>query len=62
MQFSAAEKVNRADFVIRNNGDLAELRRNCELVITLLQALPPRHHVDLLDERDAQENRNGSDE
>lgn len=62
MQYPAAEKVRRADFVIRNDGDLDALRRNSELVITLLRALPPRHHVDLLDEQDAEQNRNGADE
>ena len=46
MQIPAEEKVRRADVVIKNNGNLEELQTNTELIVNLLQALPPRERLD----------------
>jgi dephospho-CoA kinase len=54
VQIPAERKVERADFVIRNNGDLAELERNTRFVISLLKSLPPRERLDT-DEEEAEE-------
>ena len=45
-QMPAEEKVKRADFVIRNDGDHAALRKNTLLVVSLLKVLPPRDRLD----------------
>ncbi|HVK37632.1 MAG TPA: dephospho-CoA kinase [Candidatus Kapabacteria bacterium] len=50
MQMSAQHKVERADFVIRNNGDLEQLRASTAFVISLLKALPPRERLEIDDE------------
>lgn len=54
VQIPAEQKVERADFVIRNNGDRAELERNTRFVISLLKALPPRERLDSDEEADQQ--------
>ena len=41
-QIPAERKVEMADFVIKNNGSLEELRRNATFIATLLKSLPPR--------------------
>lgn len=50
MQMSAQHKVERADFVIRNNGDLEQLRASTMFVIGLLKSLPPRERLEIDDE------------
>jgi dephospho-CoA kinase len=50
MQIPAARKVDLADFVIRNDGTLEELRRNAAFIGRLLQSLPPRHRIETEDE------------
>ncbi|KXK51558.1 MAG: dephospho-CoA kinase [Chlorobi bacterium] len=51
-QIPAAKKVEMADFVIRNDGTEAELRRNAMFIIMLLQGLPPRREMELPDDLD----------
>jgi dephospho-CoA kinase len=50
MQMSAQHKVENADFVIRNDGTLDDLRRNTRFVVSLLKSLPPRHALDVDDD------------
>jgi dephospho-CoA kinase len=45
-QMSAAKKVTLADFVIRNDGTLAELESNSRFIAGLLAALPPRASIE----------------
>jgi dephospho-CoA kinase len=52
MQIPAKEKVDRADFVIRNDGGIEELRERARFVAMLAKALPPREKLDVLDEGD----------
>lgn len=47
MQIPAKRKVEEADFVIRNDGAPAELKKSTEFVIRLLKSLPPRHSIEL---------------
>jgi dephospho-CoA kinase len=51
-QIPADEKVARADFVIKNNGTLAELERNATFVATLLKSLPPRERIEKEEEEE----------
>ncbi|NOY06471.1 MAG: dephospho-CoA kinase [Chlorobi bacterium] len=41
-QMPAAEKASRADFVIRNNGTLKQLRENTLLILTIITAMCER--------------------
>lgn len=50
MQMSAQHKVERADFVIRNNDGLDQLRSSTGFIIGLLKALPPRERLEIDDE------------
>lgn len=50
MQMSAQHKVERADFVIRNNDGLEQLRTSASFVISLLKALPPRDRLEIDDD------------
>jgi dephospho-CoA kinase len=50
MQMPAQHKVERADFVIRNNDGLEQLTANARFVIALLKALPPRARLEIDDE------------
>jgi dephospho-CoA kinase len=50
MQMPAQLKVERADFVIRNDGDLDKLAASTAFVIGLLKALPPRERLEVDDE------------
>lgn len=45
-QLPIAEKVERADFVIRNSADLLALQSNCRFLYNLLLKMPPRDTVD----------------
>ncbi len=45
-QMPAANKVAMADFVIRNDGTLAELESNSRFIAGLLSALPPRASIE----------------
>lgn len=49
-QIPAEQKVEMADFVIKNNGTLEELERNSRFIATLLQSLPPRHGIETEDD------------
>jgi dephospho-CoA kinase len=49
-QIPSEEKVARADFVIKNNGTLDELRRNARFIATLLKSLPPRDRIETEEE------------
>jgi dephospho-CoA kinase len=49
-QIPAERKAEMADFVIKNNGSLDELRRNATFIATLLKSLPPRHGIETDDE------------
>ena len=49
-QMSAQHKVERADFVIRNNGGIDELRNTTTFIIGLLKSLPPRDRLEIDDE------------
>lgn len=51
-QMSAQHKVERADFVIRNDDGLEKLRASTEFVIMLLKSLPPRERLEVSDEGD----------
>lgn len=53
-QIPAERKAEMADFVIKNNGSLDELRRNATFIATLLKSLPPRHGIET-DEADGEE-------
>lgn len=46
MQMPAEQKVERADFVIHNNGSLEDLHANAAFVIEMLKCLPPRHRLE----------------
>lgn len=50
MQVPAETKVEHADFVVRNDGTLDDLRRNARFIATLLKTLPPRHRLETDDE------------
>lgn len=50
MQMPAKEKADRADFVIRNDVPLEELRERARFISMLVKALPPRTSLDVLDE------------
>ncbi len=50
MQIAAEEKVKQADFVIHNDGDLDDLKRKTEFILTLLKSLPSREGLDVDDE------------
>lgn len=45
-QMPASQKVERADFVIRNDGTLEQLQKTTSFVISLLKSLPPRHRIE----------------
>ena len=53
MQMPADEKVKRADFVIKNNGSLDDLKTSTALIVNLLQSLPPRERLDQWEETEA---------
>ena len=53
-QIPAERKVEMADFVIKNNGSLEELRRNATFIATLLKSLPPRHGIETDDDEEIQ--------
>lgn len=50
MQIPAKEKVDRADFVIRNDVPVDVLKSRARFVARLVSSLPPRHHLDVEDE------------
>ncbi len=50
-QIPAEQKVEQADFVIRNDGTPADLERNARFFATLLKSLPPRERIEF-DEND----------
>jgi dephospho-CoA kinase len=47
MQIPASRKVELADFVIRNDGTIDDLRRNALFIISLLKSLPPRERIEV---------------
>jgi dephospho-CoA kinase len=55
LQMPAQHKVERADFVIRNNDGLEQLRANASFVIMLLKSLPPRDRLEVDDEAGGEE-------
>jgi dephospho-CoA kinase len=50
MQLPAQQKVDAADFVIRNDGSLEELKKNATFIAALLKSLPPRHTIETEEE------------
>lgn len=49
MQMSAQHKAERADFVIRNNGSLDQLKASTSFIVALLKSLPPRDRLEVDD-------------
>lgn len=47
-QIPAEQKVEQADFVIKNNGTLQDLERNARFIALLLKSLPPRDRIEEL--------------
>lgn len=49
-QIPAEQKVEMADFVIKNNGTPQELERNAGFIAKLLKSLPPRERIEEIGE------------
>lgn len=62
MQMSAQHKVERADFVIRNNDGIDQLRESTSFVISLLKSLPPRERLNVEDEFESNTDADAGDE
>ncbi len=45
-QIPAEQKVDGADFVIKNNGTMEELERNARFISMLIRSLPPRDRIE----------------
>jgi len=53
-QIPTEQKVEWADFVVRNDGTMEQLRSNTTFVLMMLRTLPPRRAIELdLDDEDA---------
>ncbi len=61
-QIPAQQKVEQADFVIKNNGTLQDLERNTAFIVMLMKSLPPRDRIEEIGEEEEGDAVDGVDE